>query len=90
VPGQRTERLVDRHGFHGEIGFRGLSLLYITHDLLSARVVTDELLVLNKGRVVDTGPTKQVLRHPRNAYTKELLAAPPNPVAHAAAAPGTT
>jgi peptide/nickel transport system ATP-binding protein len=65
---------------------RGLSLLYITHDLLSARVVTDELLVLNEGRVVETGPTVQVLRHPRDAYTKKLLAAMPNPFAHAAAA----
>jgi peptide/nickel transport system ATP-binding protein len=64
---------------------RGLSLLYITHDLLSARVVTDELLVLNKGRIVETGPTVQVLRHPEDAYTKELLAAMPNPFAHAAA-----
>jgi peptide/nickel transport system ATP-binding protein len=69
---------------------RGLSLLYITHDLLSARVVTDELIVLNKGQVVETGPTKQVLRHPRHAYTKELLAALPNPFAHAGAASGPT
>jgi ABC-type microcin C transport system duplicated ATPase subunit YejF len=67
---------------------RGLSLLYITHDLLSARVVTDELLVLNKGKIVETGPTVRVLRQPRDAYTKELLAAMPNPFAHAAAAPG--
>ncbi len=37
---------------------RGLSLLYITHDLLSARVVSDEVLVLNQGRVVEQGPTK--------------------------------
>ena len=33
----------------------GLSLLYITHDLLSARVVTDEILVLHHGRVVERG-----------------------------------
>ena len=61
---------------------RGLSLLYITHDLLGARVVTDELLVLNKGRIVEAGPTAQVLRHPEDSYTKELLAAMPNPFAH--------
>jgi ABC-type oligopeptide transport system ATPase subunit len=64
---------------------RGLSLLYITHDLLSARVVTDELLVLNEGRIVETGPTKQVLQHPTDPYTKALLAAMPNPFAHAGA-----
>jgi peptide/nickel transport system ATP-binding protein len=57
----------------------GVSLLYITHDLLSARVVTDELLVLNGGRVVERGPTKQVLQQPQDDYTKQLLAALPNP-----------
>jgi peptide/nickel transport system ATP-binding protein len=57
----------------------GVSLLYITHDLLSARVVTEELLVLNRGRVVERGPTKQVLQRPSDEYTKRLLAALPNP-----------
>jgi peptide/nickel transport system ATP-binding protein len=52
--------------------------------------VTDELLVLNKGKIVETGPTVRVLRQPRHAYTRELLAAMPNPFAHAAAAPGTS
>lgn len=58
---------------------RGLSLLYITHDLLSARVVTDRILVLNRGRVVETGPTKQVLQHPQDEYTQRLLDAVANP-----------
>jgi peptide/nickel transport system ATP-binding protein len=57
----------------------GMSLLYITHDLLSARVVTDELLVLNHGRIVEQGVTKQVLQRPQDEYTKRLLAALPNP-----------
>jgi len=52
---------------------RGLSLLYITHDLLSARVVTDRILVLNKGTVVERGDTKQVLQHPQDDYTVALL-----------------
>jgi peptide/nickel transport system ATP-binding protein len=52
---------------------RGLSLLYITHDLLSARVVTDRILVLNQGRVVEQGETKQVLQHPQDDYTVALL-----------------
>jgi peptide/nickel transport system ATP-binding protein len=52
---------------------RGLSLLYITHDLLSARVVTDEILVLNKGKVVERGVTKEVLQHPTDDYTVALL-----------------
>jgi peptide/nickel transport system ATP-binding protein len=52
---------------------RGLSLLYITHDLLSARVVTDRILVLNQGKVVEQGETKQVLQHPQDDYTVALL-----------------
>ncbi len=60
---------------------RGVGLLYITHDLLSARLVTDDLLVLNSGRVVERGPTRQVLRHPEDPYTRRLLAALPNPFA---------
>ncbi|MEP6696583.1 MAG: ATP-binding cassette domain-containing protein [Pseudonocardiales bacterium] len=66
---------------------RGLSLLYITHDLLSARVVTDHILVLNKGRLVEQGPTKQVLQHPQNEYTVQLLDAVANPFAAASAGP---
>jgi ABC-type glutathione transport system ATPase component len=62
---------------------RGLSLLYITHDLLSARVVTDEILVLNEGRVVEHGETKQVLQHPQHEYTVRLLDAVANPYAAA-------
>jgi peptide/nickel transport system ATP-binding protein len=64
---------------------RGLSLLYITHDLLSARVVTDEILVLNQGRVVERGQTKQILQHPQHEYTIRLLDAVANP--YAAASP---
>jgi peptide/nickel transport system ATP-binding protein len=62
---------------------RGLSLLYITHDLLSARVVTDEILVLNKGKIVERGNTKQVLLHPQDDYTVTLLDAVANPFATA-------
>ncbi|MGZ4441767.1 MAG: ABC transporter ATP-binding protein [Nocardioidaceae bacterium] len=62
---------------------RGLSLLYITHDLLSARVVTDEILVLNKGKVVERGDTKHVLQHPTDDYTVQLLDAVASPAATA-------
>ena len=62
---------------------RGLSLLYITHDLLSARVVTDDILVLHEGRVVESGPTKRVLQQPSDPYTIRLLDAVPNPFAPA-------
>jgi peptide/nickel transport system ATP-binding protein len=58
---------------------RGLSLLYITHDLLSARVVTDEILVLHKGEIVERGVTKDVLQRPKHEYTVQLLNAVANP-----------
>jgi peptide/nickel transport system ATP-binding protein len=64
---------------------RGLSLLYITHDLLSARVVTEEILVLSGGKVVERGRTIDVLQHPTDAYTERLLDAVPNPYAGAGA-----
>lgn len=58
---------------------QGLSLLYITHDLLSARVITEEILVLHAGRVVERGPTVEVLQHPTDPYTVRLLDAIPVP-----------
>jgi peptide/nickel transport system ATP-binding protein len=57
----------------------GVSMLYITHDLLSARLVTDDIMVLNSGRVVERGSTAEVLQHPVDPYTVQLLDAVPNP-----------
>jgi len=57
----------------------GMSMLYITHDLLSARVVTDRIMVLHDGRVVEAGETAQVLRFPTDPYTVALLDAVPQP-----------
>ncbi len=57
----------------------GVSMLYITHDLLSARLVTDNIMVLNHGKVVERGETAEVLQHPKDEYTVRLLDAIPNP-----------
>ncbi|MGX5679982.1 ABC transporter ATP-binding protein [Schumannella luteola] len=57
----------------------GVSMLYITHDLLSARIVTDNIMVLNQGRVVERGDTADVLRNPQDDYTVQLLDSVPNP-----------
>ncbi|MFT8704846.1 ABC transporter ATP-binding protein [Bifidobacterium aquikefiricola] len=54
-----------------------VSMLYITHDLLSARLITDNIMVLNQGRVVERGETSQVLQHPHDDYTVSLLNAIP-------------
>ncbi|WIE72639.1 ABC transporter ATP-binding protein [Curtobacterium sp. MCJR17_020] len=57
----------------------GVSLLYITHDLLSARLITDDMMVLHEGAVVERGRTAEVLQNPQDPYTIALLDAVPNP-----------
>jgi len=58
---------------------RDLAMLYITHDLLTARLLADEVLVLQSGSVVESGPTTSVIRSAEAPYTKLLLDALPNP-----------
>jgi len=58
---------------------RGIAMLYITHDLLSARLLADEVMVLNQGVMVEQGPTLEVIGEAKDAYTRKLLAAIPRP-----------
>jgi ABC-type glutathione transport system ATPase component len=58
-----------------------LAVLYITHDLATARHFSDEILVLLNGRVVERGPADAVILNPRHPYTKLLAAASPDPLA---------
>ncbi len=58
---------------------RGIAMLYITHDLLSARALADEVTVLESGRVVEQGSATDVIDHAEHPYTRELLAAIPDP-----------
>jgi peptide/nickel transport system ATP-binding protein len=60
---------------------KGIAMLYITHDLLSARALADEILVLNKGRIVEGGDAHQVIAEPQHDYTRLLLSSIPNPFA---------
>lgn len=55
----------------------GLSLIFITHDLAVVAQVADRLAVMYAGRVVEEGPTMEVLRRPRHPYTEGLLRASP-------------
>ncbi len=57
---------------------RGLALLFVTHDLAAAAAVAERIAVLEHGRIVETGPTAQVLRAPQHAHTRALLAARPH------------
>ena len=58
---------------------RDLAMLYITHDLLSARSLAHETIVLEKGRIVEQGTTEQVTEHSSAEYTRDLLEAIPDP-----------
>ncbi|MCB1272969.1 MAG: ABC transporter ATP-binding protein [Leucobacter sp.] len=51
----------------------GLSMLFVTHNLALVKSFADRVLVLNKGRVVETGETGAVLSDPQDAYTKSLM-----------------
>ena len=64
----------------------GLGVLYITHDLATARHFSDEIIVLNQGRVVEHGTADEVILNPQHPYTRELRAASPDPEAHFASA----
>jgi oligopeptide transport system ATP-binding protein len=55
----------------------GVSYLFISHDLAVVRQVADRIYVLHKGKLVESGPADQLLRHPADDYTRELLAAVP-------------
>ncbi|MCE3273991.1 MAG: putative type oligopeptide transport system, ATP-binding component with duplicated domain [Ramlibacter sp.] len=54
---------------------RGLSYLLITHDVDVIRAMAHEVLVMKDGKVVESGSVEQVLNHPREAYTRTLVAA---------------
>ncbi|TIS96253.1 ABC transporter ATP-binding protein [Mesorhizobium sp.] len=72
---------------------KGMSMLFITHDLGIVRKIADRVCVMTKGKIVETGPTKDIFANPQHAYTRHLLAAEPKgkpPAANAAAKPVMT
>src|SRR5215831_7367718 len=58
---------------------QGVSILYITHDIASARYVADRLIVMYAGHIAEAGPVEEVLARPRHPYTQLLLSAVPDP-----------
>jgi peptide/nickel transport system ATP-binding protein len=56
----------------------GIAYLFITHDLTVARAITDEVLVMHDGKIVERGKTSEVLDHPRSEAARALVAAAPD------------
>ncbi len=65
-----------------------LAILYITHDIASARYFADEILVMNRGEVVERGPAEQLVQNPTHPYTQLLIASSPDPDTFASELPG--
>ena len=58
---------------------RGIAILYITHDLASARFLASRIMVMKSGEIVESGKTESVLTAPKHPYTRALLDAVPHP-----------
>jgi peptide/nickel transport system ATP-binding protein len=56
-----------------------LALLYITHDIASARYFADEVLVMYAGQIVERGPAEELTQRPAHPYTQLLIASAPDP-----------
>lgn len=61
----------------------GVSIIYITHDLSTAYYISDRVIIMHRGDVVEAGPARDVLGNPQHAYSKALSSAvlPPDPIA---------
>ncbi|MER6526294.1 ATP-binding cassette domain-containing protein [Streptomyces sp. NPDC001508] len=57
----------------------GISYVFVSHDLAVVRYITDSAIVMRHGRVVEHGPTEQLLRSPQHPYTRLLLDSIPSP-----------
>ncbi len=55
----------------------GIAILFITHDLRVAAQICDDVMVMQHGRIVEQGPANEILTHPQQTYTRQLLEAAP-------------
>jgi peptide/nickel transport system ATP-binding protein len=61
----------------GDLKERGLGVLFVTHDLALGNYISDRVVILQHGRIVEMGPTPKVFSNPRHPYTQMLLTCVP-------------
>ena len=64
-----------------------LAILYITHDIASARYFADEIMVMHHGEIVERGPAEELVQNPKDSYTQLLIASSPDPDTFVVGAP---
>jgi oligopeptide/dipeptide ABC transporter ATP-binding protein len=64
-----------------------LAILYITHDIASARYFADEIMVMHHGEIVERGPAEELVQNPTDPYTQLLIASSPDPDTFASEVP---
>ena len=62
---------------------RGLTYIFISHDLSVVKFMSDMMAVMNAGQIVEYGPPDEIYSHPKNEYTKKLISAIPQPTLEA-------
>lgn len=56
----------------------GLAMVFISHDIQTVRYISDRIVVMNKGQIVEEGPAAELLANPTDDYTRKLLGAAPS------------
>ena len=56
----------------------GLAMVFISHDIQTERYISDRIVVMNHGQIMEEGPARQIFEDPHDAYTKTLLGAAPS------------
>jgi peptide/nickel transport system ATP-binding protein len=57
----------------------GISIIYITHDLITARYICDRIAIMYLGKILEIGPTEEIINNPAHPYTQALISAVPVP-----------